>query len=671
MKSLMYVFRILAALLIIPVIGTVNAHADINLALNKPVTASSSESSVQAPHYAVDGNGDSRWASEHSDNQWIAVDLGQVYAISRIRLNWEYAHGREYRLQVSSDGAQWTTIHSEANSDGGIDDIHVTGQGRYVRMQGVKRATPWGYSLWELEVYGTQPAAAPPAPLPESAPPPESDLIPPGAVNLALSRPVAASSMESGTLDASRAVDGLANSRWSSAHANNQWLSVDLGSSFYLTAIRLQWETAYASEYHIQTSQNGSTWTNAVTQTNGQGGVEVIRLNTEARYVRVFASKRATEWGVSLWEFEVYGVAASVNVARGKPATASSIESNSRSAGMAVDGNNNTRWASRATDSQWLTIDLGSAHQINRVKITWDSVYARRYLLQTSSNGQQWTTIFTENAGNGAVDDVYVNGVGRYLRMQGVARSATRSGYSIRELEIYGYASIPGSSSSSSSSVSSSSSSSSSAWSSSSSSASVSSNSSVSSSSSSSISSSSSSSPGVDTSAPTVPGSVTASAFESRIEIAWSPSIDNVAVTGYQVYRNNTRIADVSAVVTRYIDTSAVAGVTYSYSVRARDAAGNWSALSAPVSGKLATPVSLHWSSPTERENGEYLELNDIGGYEIRFKRPTDASYTRVVINDNRINSYTPASTDASFQYEIATFDTTGLYSNFVSIQPR
>lgn len=166
---------------------------------------------------------------------------------------------------------------------------------------------------------------------------------------------------------------------------------------------------------------------------------------------------------------------------------------------------------------------------------------------------------------------------------------------------------------------------------------------------------------------------MTATGFNSRIEVSWTPSIDNLAVTGYQVYRNNQRVADVSAAVTRYIDTNVVAGTTYSYRVRARDAAGNWSAQSTAVSAKLSTTTQarLLWSTPTARENGDYLELDEIGGFEIRFKRPSESTYTTVVIQDNRVNSYTLTQPVGDLQFEIAAFDTNGLYSNFVSIQPR
>jgi cytochrome c len=120
----------------------------------RPVTASSVEGAYTAGN-VTDGDTATRWGSAFADPQWISVDLGSVRSVSRVRLNWEAAYGRAYRIEVSSDNATWTAVNTQAASDGGIDDVSFTAtNARYVRMYGTARATAWGYSLWEMEVYG-------------------------------------------------------------------------------------------------------------------------------------------------------------------------------------------------------------------------------------------------------------------------------------------------------------------------------------------------------------------------------------------------------------------------------------------------------------------------------------------------------------------------------------
>ena len=126
-----------------------------NLALNKAVNSSSDESGVLTASNAVDGNFTTRWASAFSDPQWIRVDLGSASDISQVLLHWEAAYATLYEIQVSNNGQSWTTVFSETNGNGGTDSISFsTVSARYVRMYGTQRATVYGYSLFEFEVYG-------------------------------------------------------------------------------------------------------------------------------------------------------------------------------------------------------------------------------------------------------------------------------------------------------------------------------------------------------------------------------------------------------------------------------------------------------------------------------------------------------------------------------------
>lgn len=132
-----------------------------DLALNQPAVASSLESSSYPAADAFDENPTTRWSSAWSDPQWIQVDLGSVQSIGRVWLDWENAYAPAYSIQVSSDDTNWTTIYATTNGPGSINDLAAPGYGRYVRMYGTQRATQYGYSLWDFEVF--------PAPLPQPA----------------------------------------------------------------------------------------------------------------------------------------------------------------------------------------------------------------------------------------------------------------------------------------------------------------------------------------------------------------------------------------------------------------------------------------------------------------------------------------------------------------------
>ncbi|MEU4195307.1 discoidin domain-containing protein [Kribbella sp. NPDC026611] len=130
--------------------------ADSLLSQNKPVLASSTEDDTLTAPRAVDGNASTRWASvEGADPQWLRVDLGQAATIHRVRLTWEAAYAKAYRIEVSDDGITFDTAKEVANGNGATDDLtNLQAHGRYVRLVGTQRATTYGYSLFELEVYG-------------------------------------------------------------------------------------------------------------------------------------------------------------------------------------------------------------------------------------------------------------------------------------------------------------------------------------------------------------------------------------------------------------------------------------------------------------------------------------------------------------------------------------
>jgi hypothetical protein len=260
-----------------------------NVALHKPVTASSTENAGFPPQNAVDGNPGTRWSSAFSDPQWIQVDLGQTYSICQVVLNWEAAYARAFQLQTSSDGATWTSVYSTTTGTGGVQTVNLTASGRFIRMFGTARATQYGYSLWEFGVYVTGSTGGGC-----------------GTTNIALNRPATASSVENAGTPASAAVDGNTGTRWSSAFGDPQWLQVDMGATVSLCRVVLNWEAAYAKAFQLQTSTDGATWTPIYSTTTGTGGVQTVSVTGSGRYLRMYGTQRATQYGYSLWELQAF-----------------------------------------------------------------------------------------------------------------------------------------------------------------------------------------------------------------------------------------------------------------------------------------------------------------------------------------------------------------------------
>ena len=145
----------LAAALLALTPATEADAAPVPLSQGKQVTASSQEHHGTPAGSAVDGDPGTRWSSAASDPQWLRVDLGAAAALDRVELSWEAAYATTYRIELSSNGTDWSTAYSTTTGAGGTETVDVSGTARYVRMLGTARATGYGYSLWEFKVFGS------------------------------------------------------------------------------------------------------------------------------------------------------------------------------------------------------------------------------------------------------------------------------------------------------------------------------------------------------------------------------------------------------------------------------------------------------------------------------------------------------------------------------------
>ncbi len=143
------------------------------LSRNKPATSSSSETSTLNAPKAVDGLTNTRWSSAASNTQWISVDLGSQQ--SHFAREAELGEGPPMAQGLPDSGPQTMgrlgpPFFRRPPATGAMDDPH-----RLVRhwaftcvMNGTQRGTSqWGYSLWEMEVFGpaTPPVSDMTAPL--------------------------------------------------------------------------------------------------------------------------------------------------------------------------------------------------------------------------------------------------------------------------------------------------------------------------------------------------------------------------------------------------------------------------------------------------------------------------------------------------------------------------
>lgn len=118
------------------------------------------------------------------------------------------------------------------------------------------------------------------------------------------------SSNENDMLAAQLAVDGNANTRWSSSFNDNQWLAIDLHEPRLIESVAINWNSAAAARYSIETSDDGVRYTRATrSDLSAEEGLRDAPLlhPVTARFLKIRLDQRNTQWGFSIHEILING----------------------------------------------------------------------------------------------------------------------------------------------------------------------------------------------------------------------------------------------------------------------------------------------------------------------------------------------------------------------------
>lgn len=446
-----------------------------NLALGKTAYESSHENEGSLKEYACDGDPSTRWGSAHSDNQWIYIDLGKKADITRTCILWEAAYAASYQIQVSDNATDWTTVKTVTgltDSSRLADVQSVNASGRYIRMFGLSRATTYGFSLYEFQVFGIYSDTA------------DDDII---GIDITSSQ---TSIREDATATLTAKAYTLAGTpvdtdvTWSATNGSITADGIFTPLSYGEAVITVSTPSASASlsiyvEEIIKLAMLsaspqsaevilGDTYSFKISGTDQFGGVypltstdiTAVVLDTDGSTASSAPSQFAS-FDVNTSTFSATNVGSyiirltsantsldipvtvknltEINLALNKPVTASSQTISPEGIN---DGDLTTRWQSAAADSEYITIDLQDSYLLSRMILTWEAAYASAYHFQTSLDGEHWTTIAhaTCSAANTPIETTLPDIPARYVRLICDSRIMSDYGASPYEWEIYGSA---------------------------------------------------------------------------------------------------------------------------------------------------------------------------------------------------------------------------------------
>ena len=392
------------------------AHAASgNLSLSATATASSSQGSTSDAARARDGNLSTAWtAGSAATGQWLQLDLGALYTLSRVEQSFSSAGTWHFRLEGSLDGTGWATLVDRTHGAAGqVFNESVNGTFRYVRLTVTGSREGFVASSRELRVFGSN-----------------------EGYNLAVGRPLTASTSLAG-YEAGKAADASTGTYWvASSGTLPQWLRVDLGSPSLVTAVEQNFKDFDTYKFRFEGSLDGTTWTLLWDASAGLAGQSFRRaVSGTFRHVRLTVLGSTSAYWASSTEFKVHGFA---NLALGRSGMASSV-SPGFEVTQATDANAGTYWcATSASMPQWMMVDLGGLSQVRRVEQTFVDVDTYKFKLEGSIDLTTWTTLLDVTAGaTGKTWSQAVTGNYRYIRLTQLS-SANGHWASSEELRVFG-----------------------------------------------------------------------------------------------------------------------------------------------------------------------------------------------------------------------------------------
>ncbi len=320
---------------------------------------------------AFDGDNGTRWESVHGvDEVTLTVDLGAVVPVEEVSILWEAAYAKQFDIQFSDDGEGFQTVHSEDNFTfrQGVAAVYsVNESARYIRLACHRRALDYGYSVYELSVFGKK-----------------------GTVIPAERFPVLYDSEKSPITD-------------------EQEIVFDLGSVTQLDSMEISWKDGSPLSYDVSISTDGSLY--RTVQRNGNAFRDGVLT---ARYIRLDLHQRSfymSAYRISQTIFRLGGAEL-----RNVTAQAESMEGHAASNALRDWGT----WWESPHDLSPQTVDLGEVKDVGRVDLRWkgdDGRKGKYYDLQISTDGQNYRTVFRQTHGGLEKQSVYLFEEARYLRI--------------------------------------------------------------------------------------------------------------------------------------------------------------------------------------------------------------------------------------------------------------
>lgn len=403
-----------------------------NLSDGRAVYASSANGG-DTEDKAVDGKENTRWQAAQADaNEWLYVDLGKEANLDHIYMHWEAAYAKYYKIETSNDEVNWTTAYEKKKGGSGQQvEMAVSYKQTGIRDDGNLRfSCNWSKvedAHYKVYIDGE-----------------DNDHI---------------------------AYAGGDNYRFTNHGGTQGDIRMSVGQhTMTVVAFNPDNNQELGRGVVEIDAQVGAQGDNGVDDDPADALKQTITKDqlsvTKARFVKITCTQRATGYGASLFEFQVWGTGGSNkppvdygdNLALEKPVKCSGTrdewwmkdaDGNVKPDAYdqvkpenAVDGKVDTAFTSYQGEAdQWIYVDLGDEYDIGRIITRFNEDGGKIYDVQVSQDAKHWTTVHRELKGfmNKVDNTTCYQQKMRFVRILAYSKVESGSGVGIREIEVYKY----------------------------------------------------------------------------------------------------------------------------------------------------------------------------------------------------------------------------------------
>ena len=366
---------------------------------------------------AFDKDEKTYWESQTNHDEWISFYTGNKKYVSDISVLWGEQYASAYDVYVSQDGRTYEKLTEITNGNGQKDIISINGVYSYIKIV-MKDGNASHFQIKEVSFETSD--------------------------SLALHKDVIVSSTsatDTGNV-ASFAVDGDKATRWSSArNSDDEWIVVDLGKYSQIDALSIKWEAACSDNYTIEVSSDNKTWKEVKENLKTDSSLlDEYNLKTPAygRYVKIHSTKsRSKQYGISIYEIDIYGKYTKENIAIQKDVIASSSVGDNIPTNV-IDNKDDTKWISKTNQNEWFYIDLGGYYKVSDMDVVWGENYATSYDVEISKDKQNWKKVKSITNGQGGTENIvgFTDDEVRCIRLK--LNASQGNNYQINSWNIYG-----------------------------------------------------------------------------------------------------------------------------------------------------------------------------------------------------------------------------------------